>query len=64
MLAKYGVVKACPHCPEGRDSGEEESGIHWQTCQAYSKVRQVLDPEYSLNKSPAHQDGAGKISDK
>ena len=47
MPAKYGGVKACPHCPEGREAGEEESGVHWLTCQAYSRVRQGLDPEGS-----------------
>ena len=47
MPAKYGGVKACPHCPEGREDGEEESGVHWLTCQAYSQVRQGLDPEGS-----------------
>ena len=49
MPAKYGGVKACPHCPEGRESGEEESGVHWLTCQAYSRVRQGLDPEGDLD---------------
>ena len=42
-------LRACPPCPEGREAGEEESGIHWLTCKAYSQVRQGLDPEGSLN---------------
>ena len=41
-------MKACPHCPDGRETGEEESGVHWLTCQAYSQGRQGLDPEYNL----------------
>ena len=48
MPAKYGGMRACPHCPEGRETGEEESGVHWLTCQAYSRVRQGLDPELNL----------------
>ena len=45
MPGKYGGLKACPHCPEGRDAGEEESGVHWLTCPAYTRFRQGLDPE-------------------
>ena len=48
MPARYGGMKACPHCPEGREAGEEESGLHWLTCQAYARVRQGLDPEYNI----------------
>ena len=45
MPGKYGGLKACPHCSEGRDAGEEESGVHWLTCTAYTRFRQGLDPE-------------------
>ena len=48
MPAKYGGLRVCPHCPEGREAGEEESGVHWLTCKAYSRVRQGLDPELNL----------------
>ena len=43
MPGKYGGLKACPHCSEGRDAGEEESGV--LTCTAYTRFRQGLDPE-------------------
>ena len=29
----------------GRESGEEESGVHWLLCDAYSQIRQNPDPE-------------------
>ena len=45
MPAKYGGEKACTHCRAGREAGEEESGVHWLTCDAYSQLRQGLDPE-------------------
>ena len=45
MPGKYNGMKACPHCRAGRESGEEESGVHWLSCDAYSPVRQNLDPE-------------------
>ena len=45
MPAKYGGEKACPYCRAGKEDGEEESGIHWMTCDAFSQIRQGLDPE-------------------
>ena len=45
MPGKYGGQKACPYCLEGREAGEEESGVHWLTCSAYTRFRQGLDPE-------------------
>ena len=31
--------------PAHQASGEEESGVHWLTCSAYTRFRQGLDPE-------------------
>ena len=49
MFSKYGGLRACPHCPEGREAREEESVIHWLTCKAHSRVTQGLDPEGDLD---------------
>ena len=48
MPAKYGGVKACPHCPEGREAGLEESGVHWLTCQAYAQHSTSRFPNFPL----------------
>jgi hypothetical protein len=45
MPGKYAGARACPHCPAGRESGEVETGEHWLTCEAYSELRQGLNPE-------------------
>ena len=40
--------KACPHCPEGRQEGVEETSAHWLTCKAYEELRHGMDPELVL----------------
>ena len=45
MPAKYGGENACPYCRAGREAWEEESGVHWLTCDAFTQMRQGLDPE-------------------
>ena len=58
----YNGVKACPHCGAGTDSGEEESGIHWLTCDAYNQVSQGVRRETEVSKkNSAGQDRAGKV---
>ena len=47
MGKKYNS-KACPHCPEGRQGGVEETSSHWLTCQAYLELRHGIDPELVL----------------
>ena len=38
----------CPHCPEGREGGQEESPSHLLSCQAYIGLRVGKDPEYPI----------------
>ena len=47
MGKKY-PSKACPHCPEGRQEGVEETSSHWLTCEAYTELRHGIDPELVL----------------
>ena len=47
MGKKY-KIKECPHCPEGREEGVEETSYHWLTCQAYLEPRHGIDPELVL----------------
>ena len=47
MGKKY-ASKSCPHCPEGREEGVEETSLHWLTCQAYIGLRHGMDPELVL----------------
>ena len=47
MGKKY-PSKACPHCPEGRQEGVEETSSHWLTCEAYKELRHGSDPELVL----------------
>ena len=45
MSGRYGGRRTCPHCPEGRERGQEESPSHLLFCQAYSGLRVGKDPE-------------------
>ena len=45
MPGRYGGRRTCPHCPEGREGGQEESPSHLLWCQAYSSLRGGMDPE-------------------
>ena len=47
MGKKY-TSKACPHCPEGRQEGVEETSSHWLTCEAYAELRHGMNPELVL----------------
>ena len=47
MPGRYGGVRTCPHCLEGREGGQEESPSHMLICQAYSSLRVGKDPELS-----------------
>ena len=68
MPARYDGVKACPHCPEqGRESGVEESGVHWLTClrqgQAGPGSRGGPGRSHKVpSQGPAFKDRAGKVS--
>ena len=42
---RYGGRRTCPHCPEGREGGQEESPSHLLSCKAYSGLRVGKDPE-------------------
>ena len=37
--------KTCPHCPTGQEEGQEESPDHLLVCEAYSSLREGMDPE-------------------
>ena len=45
MPGRYGGRRTCPHCPEGREGGQEESPSHLLSCLAYSGLREGKDPE-------------------
>ena len=45
MPGRYGGRRTCPHCPEGRERGQEESPSHLLVCEAYSGLRAGKDPE-------------------
>ena len=45
MPGRYGGVRTCPHCPGGREGGQEESPSHLLVCEAYSGLRAGKDPE-------------------
>ena len=45
MAGRYGGRRTCPHCPEGREGGQEESPSHLLSCLAYSGLRVGKDPE-------------------
>lgn len=45
MPGRYGGRRTCPHCPEGREGGQEESPSHLLSCLAYSGLRVGKDPE-------------------
>ena len=45
MPGRYGRKKTCPHCPAGQEEGQEESPDHLLVCQAYSSLREGMDPE-------------------
>ena len=45
MPGRYGGRRTCPHCPEGREGGQEEAPSHILVYQAYSGLRAGKDPE-------------------
>ena len=45
MPGRYGGRRTCPHCPEGREGGQEESPSHLLSCLAYRGLRVGKDPE-------------------
>ena len=45
MPGRYGRKKTCPHCPAGQEEGQEESPDHLLVCEAYSSLREGMDPE-------------------
>ena len=45
MKAKYNKKYNCPHCREGIEEGTLESPLHLIDCQAYSDLRQGINPE-------------------
>ncbi len=46
MGRKYGGVRSCPHCNNGREQGVEESPEHLMVCDAYKEIRKTAgDPE-------------------
>ena len=45
MPGRYGGRRTCPHCPEGREGGQEESPSHLLSYLAYSGLREGKDPK-------------------
>ena len=49
MKGKYNKKYNCPHCREGIKEGTLESPLHLLYCQAYSDLRQGMNPEQNYD---------------